>query len=266
MSKKEERFLRRLSEFPRNKMDEETKQRMEATISDEEKQTAFLVKGKEQITMFKKVAAVVLTVGVLLAVILILPNQLNWNQSTPSSPEDEERTQNDDEVDQTGDDQKEEQDNGREPSDETKEDNDKEETKENDDTIPNPDAENVLRDYRETTEAIFESREDDLRIPGFDSKRDMVEHVNSVMSLEHGRWFAETYFEEREDGLFVIPMDGLVYLVEDEAYDVEQLSEREYQVIQERDSEMLGHIKMIYQLVYDGENWVVDSVDSEDVS
>ncbi|MDQ0257750.1 hypothetical protein J2S74_005212 [Evansella vedderi] len=264
MSKKEERFLRRLSEFPRNKMNEETKQRIEASLREEKQQTAFLAKRKERINMFKKVGAAVLTAGVLLVVVLILPNELQWNQTTP--PMEEDRGQHDEEdVDRTGDDQKEEEDNQNDSSGENVE-NEENASNENGDSVPELNEEDVLIEYRKTTEAIFERRKDDLRIPDIDSKQEMVEYVNSVMSVELGRWFAETYFEEREDGLYVIPKDGLTYLEEDEPYEVEQVSESVYRVIQERDTDMLGHIKIIFNLAYNGENWIVDSIDSEDIS
>ncbi|MDG5786201.1 hypothetical protein QA612_01770 [Evansella sp. AB-P1] len=215
--------------------------------------------------MYKKIGLAALTLGMIVALILILSNELNWNQSTLQTEENENNAQqNDDDVDRTGYGQRED-DNHNDETDDNKE-NHKNGSKENEDPVPEPDAVEVLTDYRNTTESIFESRDEDLRIPDIDSKRDMVEHVNSVMSVELGRLFAETYFEERDDGLYVIPKDGLTYLAENEPYEVEKVSETEYHVIQERDTPMLGHINMIYHLAYDGENWVVDSIDSEDLS
>ena len=129
-----------------------------------------------------------------------------------------------------------------------------------------PDVIEIMTEARGTIDAIFESRDENLKIPNIDTKNEMVDYVRSIMSLELGSWFAETYFEEKHDGLYVIPKDGLTWLDINISYNVEELNEREVRVIQERDTAMLGHRKMIYTLHYDGENWVVDSIESEVLS
>ncbi|WP_456276426.1 LysM peptidoglycan-binding domain-containing protein [Bacillus sp. AK128] len=134
---------------------------------------------------------------------------------------------------------------------------------ENEDTVPEVDVAELMTEARETVDSIFESRNDELKIPNIESKQELVDHVRSFMSLGFSKWFAENYFEEKDDGLYVIPMDGITWLDTNTPYIIEELNEREVRVIQERETEMLGHRYMIYTLHYEDDHWVVDTIESE---
>ncbi|QOR67170.1 LysM peptidoglycan-binding domain-containing protein [Cytobacillus suaedae] len=133
-------------------------------------------------------------------------------------------------------------------------------------TVPELDVIGVMTEARESVDSIFESRDENLKMINIESKQELVDHVRSFMSLDFGKWFAETYFKEKDDGLYLIPKDGITWLDTTIPYNVEEVNEREVRVIQERETEMLGHRNMIYTLHYDGDNWVVDTIDSEVLS
>ncbi|MBM7660355.1 LysM repeat protein [Bacillus mesophilus] len=131
------------------------------------------------------------------------------------------------------------------------------------DTVPELDVIEVMNEATETIDSIFESASAQHKIPNIESKQELVDYVRSFMSLGFSKWFAENYFEETDEGLYVIPKDGITWLDTESPYKVEEQNEREVKVIQERNTERLGHRNMIYTLRYDGENWIVDTIESE---
>lgn len=144
---------------------------------------------------------------------------------------------------------------------------DNQENTDDTETVEEPDAEEVMTEYKRTFLGVLEHAKEntDLKLTDFVTKEDLISHFKTIMSDDLAKWYAEAYFREEDGSLYFLAQDGPTWLKENEPYDVEKVNDEEYKVIQERDNEMIGHIKMIYILAYNGENWIVDEIQSEEI-
>lgn len=136
-----------------------------------------------------------------------------------------------------------------------------------DEVVQEPNVAQVMEEYKSIFLGVAESADEDGKVKELDSKNELIAHFTSIMSEDLANWFADTYFQEEDGELFIRAMDGPTWLEQDQAYDVEKISEKEYEVIQERENELIGHVNMIYVLAYSEteENWIVQDIQSEDL-
>ncbi|PKR77078.1 hypothetical protein CEY16_10040 [Halalkalibacillus sediminis] len=127
---------------------------------------------------------------------------------------------------------------------------------------PEPDLEEVLTEYEEKVNNFLEGQADDQRITTHDSIEEIRNDFMTVMSRSQAQYLIETYVRE-DNGLYLVATGGPVFINLEEPYSTEQVSEKEYQVIQEKDGQMRNGI-FTFNIVYNGEAYVVDSIEHEE--
>lgn len=130
-------------------------------------------------------------------------------------------------------------------------------------TVPNPDAEQIMSNYKDSFMKLVENRDEKGRLSNLSSKDEVITHFTSTMSKELAEWYAETYFREENGNIILKAMDAPTWFVQDKEYSLDNVDERNYKLIQERNNELLGHVNMIYNLTFNEEKWIVDSIDIE---
>ncbi|WP_163536189.1 hypothetical protein [Gracilibacillus sp. YIM 98692] len=128
------------------------------------------------------------------------------------------------------------------------------------------DALALMESYKETVVSLFKESAEDHKIESFQSKEEVTQHFQTVMSADLAEWMTDTYFEEKEDGLYVIPKDGPTWLDTEKAFTVETVSDKHVKIIQERNNELVGHGIFTYHAKYLDEKWIVDEIEYEEVS
>lgn len=128
-------------------------------------------------------------------------------------------------------------------------------------SLTKSDSEQILIQYKDTFMNIVEKTDENGKVTDYDSKEELISHFTTIMSMDLAEWFAETYFREENDQLFLKAMDAPTWFVNDKPYTLEKINEQEYNVIQERNNELLGHVNMIYKLSYQGKKWIVSDID-----
>lgn len=145
--------------------------------------------------------------------------------------------------------------------------NDKQKDDQNEtDTVSAPNGEKVLRDYKQTFMTIVDNTTDRGEVVNYESKDQLIDHFKEIMSAELANWYADTYFKEESNRLFIIPKDAPTWLKEDQPFEQTKIGDEKYQVIQERNNEMLGHVKMIYTLTFKAEKWIITDIKMEDLN
>ncbi|MBE4907633.1 hypothetical protein IMZ08_06155 [Bacillus luteolus] len=130
-------------------------------------------------------------------------------------------------------------------------------------TVPNPDAEQIMSNYKESFMKLVEKRDKKGRLLNFSSIDEVMVHFQSTMSKELAEWYAETYFREENGKIILKAMDSPTWFVQDKEYSLVNVDERNYRLIQERNNELLGYVNMIFNLSFTEKKWIVDSIDIE---
>ncbi len=99
------------------------------------------------------------------------------------------------------------------------------------------------------------------RVRDFDRKDELTEHVSTVTSDEIASTYVDDYYEEREDGLYLIPKDGPILLNPDVAFHLELLSPLEIRLSQESWSGLAGDYEIRISYQYREGRWIMNERD-----
>ncbi|MDQ0352139.1 hypothetical protein J2R98_001973 [Alkalibacillus filiformis] len=130
---------------------------------------------------------------------------------------------------------------------------------EEDEQISEPNIEDIITEFENAYDRLVET-DDEQRLVNFNTVEDIRNDFSSIMSDEIIDYYLETYVQEEDDGLYIIPTGMEVFIELDRDYEVNEVSETEYHVIQEVDYEFTDHIELTYIIEYQDENWIVQDV------
>ena len=123
----------------------------------------------------------------------------------------------------------------------------------------------LLERYDSVIEAAYEdaSNEPPLKFRTYKTKEEFYQLFLEFMSYE----FVESNFsfrlEQKDDGLYVIPMDGVQTYWPDHPYDFKKITENEYHLTQFQESELFGRDTLT--VIYKNSNgkWKIDDIVAE---
>lgn len=177
----------------------------------------------------------------------------NDNEQNQNNESEEETTNEEDE-------QGSEEDNQEEPESAQE---DEEESEKSNPSLTKDKAKEVAIKAERTFDSIVNSTEaDSFVMKGYETKEDIVNELESVMSSDLAQSLTDSYFVERNGELYLEPKGGPVWFNKDNPFKLKQISDREYVIVQEHNSEMTGNIVMHYTLTHNGDHWVLDRLKS----
>ncbi len=95
------------------------------------------------------------------------------------------------------------------------------------------------------------------RVRDFDRKEDLIAHLSPVADAELAASHVEDYYEERDDGLYLIPRDGPIPLDRDADLDLKLLTPHEIRLVQEGWSGLAGDYELTITYGYRGGRWIM---------
>ncbi|MFZ4453083.1 hypothetical protein [Salibacterium aidingense] len=156
------------------------------------------------------------------------------------------------------------------PSDESEEEQEApspETTQEDEDDIPElteEQAVEVMADYEDSFVSLI-NETNTQRIESYETTEEVQQHFEETMSEELAEWMTDTYFREEDDGVYIIAKEAPTWLQENQQFELAEEAEGHVRIVQERNNEMLGHVEMTYHVVYDGSQWIVEDLESNEV-
>ncbi len=112
-------------------------------------------------------------------------------------------------------------------------------------------------------EIINSTEGNSSKMKGYGTKEDVVNELKDVMSQSLAQGLTDAYFAERDGALYLQPQGGPLWFNQDGSFKLKHPSEKEYVIVQEQSSELSGNVTMHYIIKYDGENWVLDQMKSQ---
>lgn len=211
--------------------------------------------------------------SVSLAFILLAAGCSNAEDATsdPSVNEAEENQENneDEEKNDTSDQESNDQETEKENKESNDEGNDKQNTdeKEENPSLTKEQAKEVAVQAETSFNAVVNSTEGDtFKIKGYETKKDIVKELQSVMSRNLAQSLTDAFFVMRDGELYLEPKGGPLWFDQDQSFTLQQPGEQKYVIVQEHNSEMTGQVVMEYMIIHNGENWVLDQMNSKQES
>lgn len=133
-------------------------------------------------------------------------------------------------------------------------------------TLTKEKAKETIEKAEEALYSILTPAIDSNSVPdGFESSEELVKEFEKSMTTSFAQDVVEWHFMTRDGQFQVRPTENLPWLEMDQPIELNKVSEDLYQVKQEHDSDMRGHIYKIYDIKYNGEEWMLDKITSEKI-
>ena len=108
-----------------------------------------------------------------------------------------------------------------------------------------------------------ETEEDSWAVKDFDEKEELIEYFSEIMDRELAETYVDDYYEYMDGELTLPPRDGPVLIIEDRDFYLEMINMREYQVIQETETELHGQYTLTITYKYENGDWIMKDRDVE---
>jgi hypothetical protein len=140
-------------------------------------------------------------------------------------------------------------------------------TKENEtaETLEETKAKNLMSQYRTLFEEIIAKSGEDQFLEEYTTLEEIREYFNQIMVTELAEWYTDAYFELRNGNVYIIPKDGPVWLKEEQSFELNKVDDHSYQLKQQRNNELLGHVYYTVLFTYIEGTWKIAEIDFEEV-
>ncbi|UOQ84946.1 hypothetical protein [Gracilibacillus salinarum] len=126
-------------------------------------------------------------------------------------------------------------------------------------------ATEVLNQYHDTVMDVINNADDQGTVQDFSAKEPLKEEFMTIMSEELASSYVDQYFQQTDGQLFVVPTEAPIWFKEDQAFQMQEVSKTEYEIIQEQSNELIGEVKMTYVLTSKNDKWIVQEVHTEEL-
>jgi len=115
----------------------------------------------------------------------------------------------------------------------------------------------------EFEDRLFQTTENGWEVENFDNKGDLIAYISEITSYELAASYVDIYYDYQDGELIQPPMDGPTILIEDRDFRLQKLHPREYQLVQETTTEMIGHYTLTLTYRFENNVWVIHERDVE---
>ncbi|MBP1930915.1 hypothetical protein [Ammoniphilus resinae] len=124
----------------------------------------------------------------------------------------------------------------------------------------------LLNAYKASFLSLIKETEDNQKVYSYATKQEIQQYFQQTMSEELAVQMIDSFFTEKEDGVYVIARGGPTWLEENQHFEFEELSKQHIKILQERDNVYLGHVMMVYHLRLEDDRWVVAKVEMNNIN
>ncbi|GGD14863.1 hypothetical protein [Pontibacillus salipaludis] len=132
-------------------------------------------------------------------------------------------------------------------------------------TLSKKEAKQVALDYEEAITHTIKVMEDDNEENDYTSTSEITSYYKETMAEELATSNAEELFWTRDGKFQVKPRDGGLTLQPEQPFTLNELGDQTYEIVQERNNELIGHIKAHFKLTHNGNRWVMQEVTREEL-
>ncbi|TKD69156.1 hypothetical protein [Pseudalkalibacillus hwajinpoensis] len=120
--------------------------------------------------------------------------------------------------------------------------------------VAKPDVEMLSN---ELINRIMQDSDENFQVENFNTKEEINEHLQEVASEDLATNIADTYYEEREGSLYLIPTELFPWMDNEEPYELNQVNTFEYQLVQTNESDLYGTYTIEINFLYEENHWII---------
>lgn len=107
---------------------------------------------------------------------------------------------------------------------------------------------------------IVQDIDDHYQVKDYNSKEEILKEFEKISTRDVAEPYVEFYFEEKKDGLYIIPTETPPWFNPDNDYDI-ITSNKTVQVIQDNESDINGKYTVQYEMTYGADGWKITNIE-----
>lgn len=112
---------------------------------------------------------------------------------------------------------------------------------------------------KEFMNKLVQKIDDDYRVINFNSKEELLDDFEDVMSRDIAKLYVDYYYEEVNNKLYIVPTETPPWFDEEKEYDMIQLNDNQIKVVQENSSVFYDHFIIEIELTLT-DKWKITDV------
>ncbi|MCF6138370.1 hypothetical protein [Pseudalkalibacillus berkeleyi] len=99
------------------------------------------------------------------------------------------------------------------------------------------------------------------KVNQFDTKDGLINHLSQYASEDLSKYYVDGLYEEKKDGLYIIPTELPPWVMKGEPSELVKLDEENYQLNQENQSDLYGNYFIQVSFTMDNDRWKIQSAE-----
>lgn len=120
--------------------------------------------------------------------------------------------------------------------------------------VEKPDVEMLSN---ELINRIMQDTNENFQVENFNTKEEIKKHLQEVASEDLATNITDTYYEEREGSLYLIPTELFPWMDNEKPFELNQVNTFEYQLVQTNDSDLYGSYTIEINFLYEENHWII---------
>ncbi|MGM7703010.1 hypothetical protein ACSVDE_14865 [Pseudalkalibacillus sp. Hm43] len=128
--------------------------------------------------------------------------------------------------------------------------------------VAEPSKEELIHTARTFMDELLQPYdESNNKVKNFNTKQELVSHVSSYATEAVAVPYVNMYFEEKEDGLYIIPMCLNPWITDQQPFTMTKIDDKQYKLSQSNSSDMHGSYTIHLTFKQMNEKWIMVSED-----
>ncbi|MBM4761345.1 hypothetical protein [Bacillus sp. B15-48] len=123
-----------------------------------------------------------------------------------------------------------------------------------------------LTGFKQDFLSLANEQNEQQEISSVQTKTEVKQYFRENLTVDYASRYTESNFTESEDGVYLIPRGGPVWLEEEEPFELEQITETEVKLIQEQKNALFGYVTLECSFQFQDGKWLLDNVEMEEVT
>lgn len=112
----------------------------------------------------------------------------------------------------------------------------------------------------EFMDIILQDIDNNYQVIHYETKDELLDEFKNISTYEAAEPYVEFYFDETEDGLYIIPTETPPWFNPDNDYDIIS-SNKSARVIQENETDLDGKYTIQYDFIYEEDGWKITKIE-----
>ncbi|WP_117169033.1 hypothetical protein [Paraliobacillus sediminis] len=124
---------------------------------------------------------------------------------------------------------------------------------------------NELIDITNTfMDILVQDVDQQYKVNGIETKVELIDKFKDTTTEEIATEYVSHYYEEKEDGLYIIPTETPPWFIESQPYQKESTGENKVKITQQNQSDLYGAYTIEIELTYNEEGWKITNINHND--